>query len=115
MSESILMTPEGKKVKINMKEDMRLYDAPHNPPNTGTRYTSGTDLFAHKARSGNWYFYEYQWSMWQGTEPSINLVTEEEAKEFIVRKAGKAGHDELGRHERELAESIWPDIFEEDA
>lgn len=113
--EKILMTPEGKKVKINPREDQCLYDAPHNPPNTGTRYTAGTDLFVHKARSGTLYFYEYHWSMWQGTEPSFNLITDQEARDFVLRKAGMGGHDELGPSEKELAESIWPNLFEEDA
>ena len=41
--ETILRTPEGKKIVIRPREDVCLHDAPHNPPNTGTAYTNGTD------------------------------------------------------------------------
>ena len=115
MSELILMTPDEKRVKANMKEDVCLYDAPHNPPNTGTAYTRGVDLYAHKARSGQWYFYTYQWSMWQGEDSSHELISEGEAKNFILEKAGRAGYESLSDGEEKRARSIWPDIFEETA
>lgn len=109
----ILMTPEGKKVVITPDKDICLYDAPHNPPNTGLAHTQGVDLFAHKARSGKMYFYVYRWSMWQGTPSSYALITEDKAKEFVLEKAGKEYG--LSRHEEERAQMIWPDIFEENA
>lgn len=111
----VLMTPEGKKVVINRSTDEQLYDAPNNPPNTGTRYTSGTDLYAHKARSGTWYYYTYAWSMWQGTEDEYALTTEDEAREFILRKASEAGHGRLSDDERETCEKHFRGIFDEDA
>jgi len=115
MSELILMTPDGKRVKADMKTDVCLYDAPHNPPNTGTAYTRGTDLYAHKARSGQWYFYTYHWSMWQGEESGYGLISEDEAQTFILEKAGLSGHGALSDNEADRARSIWPDIFEETA
>jgi len=111
----VLMTPEGKKVVITRSTDEQLYDAPNNPPNTGTRYTAGTDLYAHKARSGTWYYYTYTWSMWQGTEDEYALITEDEAREFILRKASDAGHGRLSDDERETCEKHFPGIFDEDA
>lgn len=110
----ILMTPDQKKVVITPDKDICLYDAPHNPPNTGTTYTTGVDLFAHKARSGKMYFYTYSWSMWQGSPSCYELITEDRAKDFIVRKAGMSEYG-LSKHEMEQAERIWPDIFEETA
>lgn len=106
----ILMTPEGKKVVINKKNDKELYGAPVNPPNTGTRYTSGTDLYAHKSRSGNWYYYTYSWSMWQGEESSYELISEGEAREFILSRTNARGSID-----EDLAEELFPGIFEEDA
>jgi hypothetical protein len=111
--EQILMTPDGKRVKINTKEDRCLYDAPQNPSNTGTTYTRGTDLYAHKARSGNWYFYKYHWSMWQGEESALHLITEDEAKDFVIEHAGLTQYGIKVDDENIL--SIWPDIFEETA
>jgi hypothetical protein len=113
--ENILMTPDGKRVKINTGEDIKLYDAPSNPPNTGTTYTRGTDLYAHKARSGAWYFYTSYWSMWQGEESSLELISEDEAKTFVLERAGLTGHGTLSGGEKERALAIWPDIFEETA
>ncbi|MDD5510659.1 MAG: hypothetical protein PHI12_07615 [Dehalococcoidales bacterium] len=110
----ILMTPENKKVAINIDTDACLFDAPHNPPNTGTRYTSGVDLYAHKARSGKLYFYTYSWSMWQGTESNFHLISDEEAKQFLLEKAGYANYG-LSPGEREGALGFFPNLFDEDA
>lgn len=115
MNNIILMTPEGKRVKIEPVEDVKLYDAPNNPPNTGTAYTRGIDLYAHRARSGQWYFYKYRWTLWQGEESGYTLIDEDEAKTFILEKAGLDGHGALSDSEQERAASIWPDIFEETA
>ena len=115
MTERILKTPEGKRVVVNRNADVILYDSPVNPPNTGTKYTQGTDLLAHKARSGTVYFYLYHWSMWQGTEESYELVEPDEAREFLLQKAGLTGVAELSESERERVEEYFPDIFEEDA
>jgi len=110
----ILKTPDGKKVVVDIKGDVLLYDAPQNPPNTGTRFTSGTDLYAHKARSGKVYFYSYFWSMWEGTDSSYKLLTEDEAKEFILDNAGIADHVAAGI-KWERVKEYFPDIDEETA
>jgi hypothetical protein len=109
----ILMTPEGKKVAINPAVDPEIHSAPHNPPNTGTSYTSGTDLLAHKARSGKVYFYTYHWSMWQGSQDSYQLLTEAEAKQFLLDLAEGTGYN--GLSDRERAEEYFPGLFDEDA
>lgn len=111
----VLITGDGKKVVVNMDRDICLFDAPENPPNTGTKYTSGTDLYAHKARSGNVYFYTYAWSMWQGVESRIELVDEGKARAFLLRCAGNSGWDVLSESERKRAQEYFPNIFEEDA
>ena len=109
------MTPEGKKVVVNLKIDNCLYESPRNPPNSGSRYTSGVDLYAHKARSGTVYFYSYSWSMWQGVESEYNLMTPEEMKAALVDRAGEAGEAQMGGGEMETAEEYFPGIFDEDA
>jgi len=110
----VMKTPEGKRV-VTSEKDVCLYSAPRNPPNTGTRYTAGTDLFAHRAKSGKLYFYTYSWSMWQGEEPEYTLVSEEKAKEFILKRAGLTGWPEISNTEKEKILEIWPDFFEETA
>ncbi len=115
MNEKVLKTPDGKRAVVNRNRDICLYDSPNNPPNTGTKYTSGTDLLAHKARSGTVYFYLYNWSMWQGSEDSYELINAETAKEFLLEKAGLTGWAELADSEKERAEEYFPGIFEEDA
>jgi len=112
---TILRTPEGKKVVINPREDERLYDAPRNPPNTGTAYTSGTDLYRHVARSGNAYYYTYSWSMWQGSEASYELIDEDEVKEFLLDKAQCTGVGRISGAEWNRAEELFPGLFSEDA
>jgi len=111
----LLMTPEGKKVQVSIREDTCLYDAPHNPPNTGTAYTSGTNLYYHKARSGKGYYYTYFWSMWQGTEDHYELITEEEAKTFILERATTSGYIGSGVNDNVCCELWGNNFFDEDA
>jgi hypothetical protein len=111
----VLKTPENKKVVINPKTDETLYSAPVNPPNTGTTYTTGTDLLCHVARSGKIYYYTYDWSMWQGTEDKFTLISEEEAKNFLCEAASYSGHMKMTEKEIARAQELFPGIFEEDA
>ena len=111
----LLMTPEGKKVQINTREDTCLYEAPQNPPNTGTKFTSGTDLYYHRARSGKGYYYTYFWSMWEGTEDSYELIDEDEAKEFILERATQSGYVSRGIKESACCDLWGEDFFSEDA
>lgn len=111
----VLRTDDNKKVVINRKTDECLYLAPRNPPNTGLSYTSGVDLYMHIAKSGKRYFYLYHWSMWQGTEPYYELITEDEAKEFLLKKAGLSGWSALTESEIKRANELFPSIFDEDA
>lgn len=68
---------------VDSRKDPCLYYAPHNPPNTGTAYTSGTNLSLHITKKGTKCFYKYHWSMWQGCECSIELITFDEANDFL--------------------------------
>jgi len=112
----LLLTDDRKKVKIDMDKDTRLYSAPVNPPNTGTSYTSGRDLYMHKSRSGKIFFYIYSWSMWQGVDSTFELISEEEAKDFILEKACCFGHEALSWVEIEQAKHFFGvDIFDENA
>ena len=115
MAKHVLRTQDGKKVVIDVSKDTKLYESPVNPPNTGTRYTRGTDLLAHKARSGNVYFYFYHWSMWQGEEDEFELVDRNTAEEFLVERAGLSGWAGLDEHEIERAKEFGLDIMEETA
>jgi len=111
----ILTNEDGKKVKIDTDEDVCLYKSPVNPPNTGTEYTRGRDLYVHEAQSGNAYFYVHNWSMWEREEDHLFLVSREEAKNLLIQKAGQIGWEELGEEEIERAEQYFPGIFEENA
>jgi len=110
----VLRTPEGKKVVVNTEVDECLYEAPHNPSNTDSRFTRGTDYYAHKARSGKVYFYSYHWSMWQREDSGYDLLTDEEIRSILVDKAGLSNWG-LGGAERQRAEKYFPGIFDEDA
>ena len=111
----VLMTPEQKKVVVNLSADECLYESPRNPPAKGSPVSSGTDLYAHKAQSGTIYFYTCAWSMMKGSKPEINLVSEEDAKKFLIERAGLAGFEYLLDKKGEHLEKYFPGIFEEDA
>lgn len=110
----VLTTPEGKKV-VTDEKDVCLYSSARNPPNTGTAYTRGKDLYAHRAKSGKLYFYTYSWSMWQGEGHTYRLITEEEAQEFLLSRAELSDWNSISPAEKEKILEIWPDFFEETA
>lgn len=114
MSNVVLVTREGKKVVLSGSDEC-LYRSPRNPPNTGTKYTTGTDLYLHKARSGRVYFYLHIWSMWQGSEDRYEILDSEQAKQFLLKKAGGSGYDGLDPREMSRAEELFPGLFDEDA
>jgi len=111
----LLKTKEGKIVKVDMEKDTCLYQAPVNPPHTGTAFTRGTNLYAHKTEKGGLYFYAYDWTMWDKESDSIYLVSEKEAREFLIEKAGIMSWGGLNPEEMDTAEEFFPGIFEETA
>lgn len=112
---TILKTPEGKKVSINMPSDICLYRSPENPPNTGSSYLRGSDLYAHKARSGNVYFYINHWSMWQGEERKTELISKGYAEKFLLDLASVTGWGEITDSEWERIREFFPNLEEENA
>jgi hypothetical protein len=111
----VLMTPEQKKVVVNLSADECLYESPRNLPTTGSPFSSGVDLYAHKAQSGAIYYYTCAWSMMEGSKPEINLLSEKAAKKFLIERAGLAGYEYLIYKKSEKFEKYFPGIFEEDA
>ena len=75
-------------VVLDSSKDTQLYESPHNPPNTGSTYTRGTDLYAHRSRKGNVFFYLIHWSMWQGEETRIQPIDLAEATSFLRAAVG---------------------------
>src|SRR3982751_340776 len=85
----VFRNENDKLVVLNTKYDEQLYDSPQNPPNTGTRYTAGTDLYVHVTKNDKQeYYYKYHWSMWQGTEAEIEVISKEEATQFLIDCVG---------------------------
>jgi len=109
-------TPDGKTVILDTSTDECLYRAARNPPNTGTAFTTGRDLYRHVSKSGKAYYYIYGWSMWAGDSPYIELISDEEAKEFLLQKAASASpYVKLSEDEWKRAEELFPGIFDENA
>ena len=112
---TVLKTPDGKRVVVSVKTDEELYHAPRNPPNTGTSYTSGTDLHYHKSRNDNDYFYLYHWSMWQGTEDSYELISKQVAVDFMLEKMSYDGWQKPYDREVERCNELGFDLLTETA
>lgn len=111
-----LRTEDGKRVIVDIFKDECIYDAPHNPPNTGSTYTRGTDLHAHVAKSGTTYYYLYHWSMWQGEDSErFELLTTGEAQDFCERLLGLAGVAAPSQVEEQRVLKHFPELTEEDA
>lgn len=113
----VLMTPESKKVVVNLSADECLYESPHNLPTTGKGSPSSScvDLYAHMAQSGRIYFYTHAWSLKERTKSEFQLISEEDAKKFLIERAGLAGYEYLISKKDEKFEKYFPGIFEEDA
>jgi len=79
------------------------------------RYTRGTDLYRHVAKSGKEYFYLYHWSLWQGEESSYELISREEAEEFLLKKARLSGWAGLDEKDFERLKEFGFDLLEETA
>lgn len=115
MSKHIFTSHDGKRVVCDTDTDVQIYDAPHNPPNTGTRYTRGSDLYAHKAKSGQVYFYARHWSMWQNEEETVNLLTPDEVREFFAERMNGDFHGRPADSEIAALADYGIDLFEETA
>ena len=70
--QKVMKEDDGTRWIADTKTDVKLYYAPRNPPNTGSDYTRGIDLFAHKTRSHGERFYLRHWSMLEGEPGSID-------------------------------------------
>jgi hypothetical protein len=81
----IIRNNEGKRVVLDTTKDTILYAAPENPPNTGSKYTSGIDIYVHTTtKSKENFFYKKNWSMWQGVETTLEPFDDkEEAIEYL--------------------------------
>ena len=104
-----LQTPDGENVVVSTDSDVSLYKAPRYPANTGNRHaTAGTDIYAHKARSGSWYYYTYSWSMWRSA--GYSLITPTDVQDRLIGLAGLSGFGRMNDNEMKNAEQYVPGI-----
>lgn len=115
MSKHVFIAQDGARVVCDTKTDPQIYDAPNNPPNTGTRYTRGTDIYAHRAKSGAVFFYARHWSMWQGEQESVELMTADEVREFFAARLNGDWHARPAEEEIAQLSEYGIDLFEETA
>ncbi len=111
----ILMTSDNKKVVINLDEDTFLFKDIRIARGTEILLKSGTDLFTHKAKSGQNYFYRHEWSKQAGAPDFYTLMTNEEVKAFILKRAGDPMRGALTEENIKAAQKEFPDIFDETA
>ena len=103
---TILQTPDGENVVVSTDSDVSLYKAPRYPANTKRKHAAGTDIYAHKARSGTWYFYTYSWSMWRSA--GYLLITPTDARDRLIGLAGLSGYGRMNDNEMQKAEQYFP-------
>jgi hypothetical protein len=70
---------------LNTKTDEEIYNTNVTNPD-GRDVTRGTDLYAHKGKNGNIIFYLQHWSRWQGEYGSIEVITKEQAENFLIQR-----------------------------
>lgn len=97
-----LKTPQGKKIIVDINNDVRLYWAPVG--------SAGIDIYAHNAQSGVEYYYSYTWSVLQSA--GYLLLTPDEARERLVQLAGLSEDGRLKSDEIKLAKQYFPGIFD---
>lgn len=69
---------------LNTKTDECIYNENRTNPD-GRSNTRGSDLYAHKGKNGKIIFYSLSWSMWQGEYSSIEVLTKEQAENFLIQ------------------------------
>ena len=100
----VLKTADNKKIVIDVNKDDCIYeDRRHNA-------TRGVDLQAHKAKSGEIYFYLYRWSQWENEGAETDLCTKDEAEDFLVTRSANGL---ISEHEIEVAAQYGIDLLEE--
>ena len=70
---------------LNTKTDECIYN--RNPTNPdGRDVWEGTDLYAHTGKNGNIVFYLEHWTRWQGAYDSVDVVSKQEAENFLIQR-----------------------------
>ena len=110
----VLITPESKKIVVNLSADECLYEAPREASSADPTCSFGVDLYAHKAKSGTIYFYTYAWSTKDGGIPEFALIPEYSARDFLIERTGFAGDAYLNEKLNEKFEEFFPGIMDED-
>jgi hypothetical protein len=99
--DTLLKTKDGKKVTVNMQKDINLYSSYI----TNSGQTMGWSLYYHKP-----YFYEFHWDMWHHNSNRLELVSEKEAKDFVIAQLNR----DPAMVDIEECEKIWgKDFFQE--
>lgn len=94
----------GKLLRLDTDGDECLYESTRD-----LDVDVGEDLYRHVAKSGKVYYYLLCWC--RGESDKIKIISEAEARDFIISKANEG----FTEGEVKRFEEIFPGIFEETA
>ncbi len=87
-----IRTHDGKILQIDPNTDPWIFKTPHSTMRTSVDYKQGEDLHVRTLPDGNVYYYLISWTDWQReSKESYQTLSEEEVKEFLLKKAHLAG------------------------
>jgi len=81
-----LNTADNKVVVVQPRSDKCLFAAPRISVIRDKKMMDGIDLFYHRSRSGNEYYYLFSWSMNPEIKPKYELISKDQADQFLAEK-----------------------------
>jgi hypothetical protein len=106
----VVRTDKGT-VILDTATDVVLYATPCKDKDP--RFVRGTDMYVHRSKAGNIYYYLQDWAQWHAEEGPIRVVTQEEAIKFLQDRVGDGSGFPDERQMKLLEEYGLGGIFEE--
>ena len=107
-----IRTKDGKWLQIDPKTDPWILKTPHSSVRASLDYRKGEDLYLRTLPDGTQYYYLISWTDWQReSKEAYRTLSEEEAKDFLIKKAQSAGKIGLDPDILDRIEKYFPGLL----
>ncbi|ABD40949.1 hypothetical protein Mhun_1202 [Methanospirillum hungatei JF-1] len=107
-----IRTTDGKWLQIDPKTDPWIFKTPHSSVRASLDYRQGEDLYLRTLPDGIHYYYVISWTDWQReSKEAYRTLSEEEAKDFLIKKAQSAGKIGLDPDILDRIEKYFPGLL----
>ncbi len=107
-----IRTTDGKWLQIDPKTDPWILKTPHSSVRASLDYRKGEDLYLRTLPDGTQYYYLISWTDWQReSKEAYRTLSEDEAKDFLIKKAQSAGKIGLDPDISDRIEKFFPGLL----